>query len=133
MSMVTLLTGQKSIKINFTFKREREREREWELTVRLLSVDESSRQISELFKIWNQKYLRTALARWLSWLEHHSTLQKVVGSIPGQGTFPGCWFSPWSGRVEEATDPCFSLTSMFLFPLSSLSQISKHILWWRLK
>ena len=37
-------------------------------------------------------------------------------------------FNPWSGHIREATDRCFSLTSMLL-PLSfSLSKINKHIL-----
>ena len=28
------------------------------------------------------------LARWLNWLERHPMHQKVVGSIPSQGTYP---------------------------------------------
>ena len=36
----------------------------------------------------------SALARWLSWLEHRPTHQKVVGSIPGQGTSLGCGLMP---------------------------------------
>ena len=57
---------------------------------------------------------------------------KVAGSIPGQGTCLGCRFGPRSGRIQEATDPCFSLTSVFLslslsVP-SPLSKINKHVL-----
>ena len=33
---------------------------------------------------------RIALAGWLCWLEHRSIHPKVVGSIPGQGTYLGC-------------------------------------------
>ena len=40
--------------------------------------------------------------------------QKVAGSIPGQGPGLGCGLGPQSGHVWEATDQCFSLTSMFL-------------------
>ena len=45
----------------------------------------------------------------------------------------GWRFGRWSGRVREATDQCFSLTSMFLSLPSSLSKINKHILGWELK
>ena len=38
---------------------------------------------------------------WLSWLEHHPLDQRVVGSIPRQGTYPGCGFNPWLGRVWQ--------------------------------
>ena len=34
--------------------------------------------------------------------------QKVAGSVHGQGTCPGCEFNFWLGRVQEATDCCFS-------------------------
>ena len=30
--------------------------------------------------------------------------QKVVGSIPGQGTYLGCRLDPRSGHIREATD-----------------------------
>ena len=40
---------------------------------------------------------------WLSWLEHHPVDQKVAGSIPGQGMYPGCDFDPWSGHVREGS------------------------------
>ena len=48
-----------------------------------------------------------ALARWLSWLEHPSIHQKVVASIPSQGTYLGF-------RFTLVSDQCFSFTSMFL-------------------
>ena len=50
-----------------------------------------------------------ALAWCLSGLECHPLHQKVAGLIPGQGTHLGCGLDPQSGRVQEATDPCFSL------------------------
>ena len=53
--------------------------------------------------------------------------QHVASSIPSQGTCLGCGFGPRLGRVWNATDQCFSLTSMFLslsfFLLSPLSKI----------
>ena len=71
---------------------------------------------------------------WLSWLERHPINQKVVGLIPGQGTYLGCSSVPWSGHKQEATDQSFSLTSMFLslcLPLSpSLSKSNeKNVPW----
>ena len=55
--------------------------------------------------------------------------QKVVGSIPGQGTCLGCGDHPQSGHMQRATDRCFSLTSVFfsLPPTSSLSKVNKNI------
>ena len=37
--------------------------------------------------------------------------QWVGASSP---TPKGCRFNPWSGRIQEAASPCFSLTLMFL-------------------
>ena len=37
-----------------------------------------------------------------------SQRQKVVDSIPGQGTYLGCGFSPLSGCIWEATNRYFS-------------------------
>ena len=51
----------------------------------------------------------------------HPTKRKVTSSIPDQGTCLGCGLRPWSGHVQEATDRCFSLTSMFLIFSFSLS------------
>ena len=45
-----------------------------------------------------------ALARRLSWLEHHPVHQNVIGSIPGQGTNLGCEFDPRLRRTQEAAD-----------------------------
>ena len=42
--------------------------------------------------------------------------QKVAGSIPSQGTCLSCRFSPLLGHVQEATNRCFSLTSIFPTP-----------------
>ena len=58
--------------------------------------------------------IKSSSAGGVSWLEHCSIYQKVAGSIPGQGTYLGCEFDPWLGCLWEATDQCFSLTSMFL-------------------
>ena len=58
---------------------------------------------------------KVALARWLSQLRHHPVHQKVVGSIPGQGTCLGCGFDPcWGKFRRQLIGGCFSLTSMFL-------------------
>ena len=69
--------------------------------------------------------------------------QRVVGSIPSQGTKLGRWLNPrsmcgrvgapvwtwlvpslgidhWLGCIRETTNRCFSLTSMFLSLLASL-------------
>ena len=46
---------------------------------------------------------------------------KVLGSITRQGTCLECGFCPQAGCMQEATNPCFFLTSMFLsliFPSS---------------
>ena len=51
--------------------------------------------------------------------------QRVAGSVLGQGTYLGCRFDPWSGCVREATDQCFSFTSMFLFLSLSFPPLSK--------
>ena len=52
-----------------------------------------------------------------SW-EPRSEDWNVTGSIPSQGTCWGWGVGPWSGHKREATDQCFSLTSM----LRSLSK-----------
>ena len=56
--------------------------------------------------------MNLVLAGLLRWLEHHLVLRKVTGSISSLGTFLGAGFDSWSGHIWEATDPCFSLTSM---------------------
>ena len=45
---------------------------------------------------------------WLSWLEYCPTNQKVVSSIPRQGTCLGHMFGLLSAPVQEAIDGCFS-------------------------
>ena len=45
-------------------------------------------------------------------MEHHPVHQKVVGSVPGQGTHRSCQFIAQSG--PEAADRCFSLISVSL-------------------
>ena len=70
----------------------------------------------------------TPLASVAHWLKRHSPKPRVKASIPGQGSCLGGGFSHVSGHVE-ATNKCFSLTSMFLslsiLPLP-LSKINKH-------
>ena len=46
---------------------------------------------------------------------------KVVGWIPGQGTYLGCG----SGHIGEATNQCFPLTLMFISLLLSLKAMKK--------
>ena len=54
------------------------------------------------------------------------TEQKVAGSIPGQRHTPVLWVQSLNGCMREATDRCFSLTSMFLSVFFSLpSPLSK--------
>ena len=77
-----------------------------------------------------------ALARWLSWVNRHPVHQNVAGSIPVQGTCLGWGFDPQLGHMWEASDWCFSLTSVSLsLSLSLLPslKINKHILRWGLK
>ena len=71
----------------------------------------------------------TALARWLSWLEHHPYIPKVMGLITSQGAY---------GRqpVDVLSHVAVSLSLSFSFsplPPSSLSKINKHMLRWGLK
>ena len=40
--------------------------------------------------------------------------RKVVGSIPNQGTYPGCGFDPWSGCVGEGNQSMFLSFPPFL-------------------
>ena len=66
-----------------------------------------------------------ALARVARLVEHCPVHQKVMSSIPGQGIHLGCRFSPQSGCVEEATNWCFSLTSVFFSPFLSKINFKK--------
>ena len=71
-----------------------------------------------------------ALARGLSWLERPPVHQAGAGSIPGQGTYLGFGFGPWSEHIQEASNQCLFLTSVFLslsLPFS-LSKINKYII-----
>ena len=52
----------------------------------------------------------------------------VAGSIPSQGTYLGCGFSPGLWHIWEATDQCFSLTWMSLSLPLPLSKINTRIL-----
>ena len=38
-------------------------------------------------------------AVWLRWWECHPITERLCGSIPYQGTYLGCGYSPWSGSV----------------------------------
>ena len=59
------------------------------------------------------KICNLALARQLSWLEHHPIHQKAAGSISGQVIYLGCGFSPGQGMYRR------QLTHVSLFfPLS---------------
>ena len=56
--------------------------------------------------------------------------RKLMGLIPGQGTFPGCGFNPRSGHIPESTSECVNkwdnkLMFLFLSLPSSLSKINK--------
>ena len=79
---------------------------------------------SILLKLWDVKYYYychflvkryRALAGWLRWLEHHVVHQKVVGLIPGQGTYLDCGFGPQSGSVQEGVDHLSLSPSPFSF------------------
>ena len=54
-----------------------------------------------------------------------------VGQLSGAASSnrKGCNFDPWSRPVREASNQCFSLTSMFLsLPSSSPKAMEKHVL-----
>ena len=71
-------------------------------------------------KLSNQKKTRKALARQLSWLEHHLYTKKIVGSNPGQGTRLDCRFDPQPGVYGR------QLVDVFLsLPLSRKQQQQK--------
>ena len=55
-----------------------------------------------------------------------SCTAKGLCSIPSQGTYLHCGFDPQLGHVQEATDGCFSLSSL-------PSKINKYNLGWGLK
>ena len=41
---------------------------------------------------------------WLSWLEQPPIDLNVEGLIPGQDTYTGCGFNPWSGIYKKAAN-----------------------------
>ena len=60
------------------------------------------------------------------WIEHWLANRKATGLIPSQGTCLGGGARSPFGGVREATDRCFSRTSMFLSLSFSLpSPLSK--------
>ena len=63
---------------------------------------------------------RTALTGVSLWVQRCPINWKVAGSISGQGVCLGCRPGPPAGSMQEATDQCFSCTSMFLSLLLSL-------------
>ena len=73
------------------------------------------------------------LALWGSWTGvaqlsgHGPAKQNVPGLIPSQGTRLGCRFGSWLGCMREATDLCFSVTSVFSPSLSSSLSLSLKI------
>ena len=64
------------------------------------------------------KYSMSALALVAQLIGASSYNQQVAGLICTRGTYLGWGFDTHPGCVQEATKPCFSLASMFLFPSS---------------
>ena len=60
----------------------------------LLEITVVRRPLLDLIVRCVNKEVHAALAGWLSWLEQLPMHQKFVGSIPGQGTYPGYRFDP---------------------------------------
>ena len=71
----------------------------------------------------------SALTRWLSWLERCPIHQKFEDSIPGQGTYLGCGFHPWSSANGSNQSMFLSLIDVLLslFFSLSLTEIKKNI------
>ena len=69
---------------------------------------------SNTIKMFSLKIAWLALAGVTQLVAVSSCNQRVVDSIPGQGTYQGCEFDPWSGCIWEASNLCFSLTPMIL-------------------
>ena len=58
-----------------------------------------------LQNMWlKQNFCESSWLVWLSWLECCLYTERSWGSIPSQGTYLGCGFDPWLGRVREATN-----------------------------
>ena len=86
-------------------------------------------------KNWNNMIKIWSSPGWVAQLVKVSLCTpKICGLIPSQGTYLGCGFIPWLGCMQEATNRCFFLTSLFLsfsFPFPPRfphSKINKHIL-----
>ena len=62
---------------------------------------------------WTIKNI-AALASVAQLVGHCPANQKVKNLIPRKGTCLGCGLAPHLGCIQEATNRCFSLTSMFL-------------------
>ena len=78
----------------------------------------------------DERTTNTALANVAQLVGCCPASQKVAGSIPGQGTCLVCGFHPQLGRMQEATDQRFSLTSMCLSLSVSLpSPLSRTNKW----
>lgn len=66
------------------------------------------------------KGLRASLKVLLPWPGDSvgcSDIKRLPVQIPGQSTWLSCWFSPWSGRIWEATNQCYSLLPCLLSKL----------------
>lgn len=79
------------------------------LKVVLISNSETTVGITRI------KQISTALTSVARLVEGHPMNQKVVGSIPDQGTSLGYRLSPPSGRILEATDISISLSPHLSF------------------
>ena len=66
-----------------------------------------------------KKTLSSALAGVAQWIEHQPTNQRVIGSIPGQGTCLGCEPGPRWGMYKRQPHIAVSLP-LFLPPFSSI-------------
>ena len=66
--------------------------------------------------------ITVAIAHVAPWIEHTPANQRVTGSIPIQGIYPGCRPGPGTGHVRDNhTLMLLSLSlSLFLFPFPSL-------------
>ena len=88
------------------------------------SQDTEATQVPINRQVDKKRWWYVALARWLSWLEHHPRHQSVLSSVPGQGIYLGCRFDPQLGHIPEATHRCLSPSS----PTPFLSKVNKHLL-----
>lgn len=77
-------------------------------------------EVTTNMQIMFQKDICLVLARWLSWLGRRPVHQKVVGFIPGLGTYLGFRFNPSQGVYGKQQINVF-LSHLFL-SLSSTKQ-----------